>query len=356
MSFEPKRAELKKKNLESLGRAWRDGEETVEAWPAVLYIETAAVCNLRCPMCPATMGIPREPYRTRLLDMDLMPAVRRALPYATRCFLSGGGEPLLHPRLFEIIQELTDNGVEAYFNSNATLMDEDTARQIVDSGVNTISFSVDGATAETYESIRVGADFDTVVANITRLSKMKREAGALRPFMNMQFTVLDENRAEITAAADLAASMGLNHLVVEPLTPVFCFDEQYDEFYRSRGVETTQVIEDVKRAAERAAELGLVFSSHYLELDRGHDPPRTCAEPWLTFGVRVDGRVFTCCGTLEPMGDLAKQGLREIWNGESYRSLRRALAGGVFPRFCGLCASENRANHFNEDLVPRAEG
>ena len=67
--------------------------------------------------------------------------------------------------------------------------------------------------------------------------------------------------------------------------------------------------------------------------------------------MRVDGRVFTCCGSIEQMGDLATDDLASIWNGPAYRALRRALAAGSCPDCCRLCVAENRANHFNEDLI-----
>jgi MoaA/NifB/PqqE/SkfB family radical SAM enzyme len=338
------------RNLIKLRAAAAGGLEEVDSFPAVLYLEATAVCNLRCPMCPTTIGLPREPYRTEMFDLDLLPRLEPIMPCVVRAFLSGGGEPLLHPGFFDIVRRLKRHGVEVHFNSNATLLDEARAREIIASGVDTISFSIDGATAETYAKIRVPADFERVTANVRRLAALKKEAGATRPFINMQFTVSDLNAQEITRAVPLAASLGVNHLVVEPLTPVYCFDSEYLAYYHEHAAATEAVIEDVQEAAREAARRGLVFSSHYLAA-AGPAPERSCAEPWLTFGVRVDGRVFTCCGMIEPMGDLAMQPFEEIWNGPSYRMLRRALAIGAFPEFCSLCVHENRANHFNEDLL-----
>ncbi|HUT55329.1 MAG TPA: radical SAM protein [bacterium] len=339
----------REQNLVKLREAAAHGREDLESYPAVLYLEATAVCNLRCPMCPTTIGLPREPYRTEMFDLELLPKIESVLPYVARAFLSGGGEPLLHPKFFDIVRRLKRHAIEVHFNSNATLLDEARAREMIASGVDTISFSIDGATAETYAKIRVPADFGRVTANIRRLAELKKLAGSERPFLNMQFTVSDLNATEITRAVPLAASLGINHLVVEPLTPVFCFDSEYFAFYHEHAVEAENVVEDVREAAREAARLGLVFSSHYLAA--GPALTQTCAEPWLTFGVRVDGRVFTCCGMIEPMGDLGAQPFDEIWNGPLYRLLRRALFQGAFPEFCSLCIHENRANHFNEDLL-----
>lgn len=338
-------------NLDALRRSFRAGSENVAGWPAVIYLEATAVCNLRCPMCPTIIGLPREPYRTSTFDLDLLPKVEPALPFVRRAFLSGGGEPLLHPRLFEIVRLLKSHGVEVHFNSNATLLTPERAAEIVASGVDTISFSIDGATPETYAKIRVGGNLPAVLDNIRGLIAAKIAAGSVTPFLNMQFTVQRDNLLEIPAAARLAASLGLNHLVVEPLTPVFCFDDEYRAAYEARLADPAAALPMAREAAAVAAVSGLHFSSHYLFQADNPEPPRVCAEPWLTLGVRVDGRVFTCCGTMENMGDLAVDDIAAIWNGPAYNRLRRAIADGSFPDCCRLCVAENRANHFNEDLI-----
>jgi MoaA/NifB/PqqE/SkfB family radical SAM enzyme len=341
----------RQENLARLKSAVKDGRKEVDAYPAVLYLEATAACNLRCPMCPTTIGLPRDPYRTEMFDLELLPKLDEVLPRVVRCFLSGGGEPLLHPRFFDIVSALKKHGIEVHFNSNATLLDEARARKIIESGVDTISFSIDGATEETYKKIRAPADFDRTTENVKRLAALKEEAGSERPFLNMQFTVMDLNAHEILKAVPLAASMKVNHLVIEPLTPVFNFDDEYREFYETHKAEPSDVLPGMRRAAEEAGRIGLVFSSHYLFAADNPEPEKKCYQPWLTFGVRVDGRVFTCCGMIEPMGEMAAQSFDEIWNGERYRLLRRALKNGEFPECCSLCIAENRANHFNQDLL-----
>jgi len=341
----------REENLVRLKKAAQEGHEKLEAFPAVLYLEATAVCNLRCPMCPTTIGLPRAPYRTDLFDLELLPKLERALPSVVRCFLSGGGEPLLHPQFFDIVRLLKKQGIEVHFNSNATLLDEDRARQVIASGVDTISFSIDGATAATYEKIRAPAKFERVTGNIQRLAELKKEMNSPRPFLNMQFTVSDFNAREIGRTASLAADLGINHLVIEPLTPVYCFDSEYFAFFHEHAVAAEAVLEEVREASQEAQQRGLIFSSHYIYAADHKAPDRACLEPWLTLGVRVDGRVFTCCGMIEAMGDLAGESFDEIWNGPSYQMLRRALARRAFPEFCSLCIAENRANHFNEDLL-----
>ncbi len=336
-------------NLERLGRAVKEGRTRVDVFPAVLYLETTSICNLRCPMCPATMDIPEYRYDVGRLDTGLIDKLEHMLPMVSRCFLSGGGEPLLHPELFTIIERVKAAGVEVFFNCNATLMDEERSRALVELGVDCISFSVDGSTAETYQAIRAPAKFEKVLDNIRTLSELKKSLGSERPYLNLQYTLLDDNMSEVRGIVPIARNLGIAHVVIEPLTPVFCFNEKYKAFYDKHVVEPDRICRELKDLAAEAEQSGMLLSSHYLEAQTGAG--NNCIQPWMTFGVRVDGRIFTCCGTPHKMGHLGESTFEEIWNGPEYRRLREQAARSEFPEFCRLCLEENRCNQFNAELI-----
>jgi MoaA/NifB/PqqE/SkfB family radical SAM enzyme len=343
--------DIKSENLERIRESFLAGDEKVEAYPPVLYIEATSICNLRCPMCPITMDIPTYRYPVKHFRMELLEKLEPALKAARRCFLSGGGEPLLHPRLFDIIRAVKRGGSEIIFNSNAVLLGEEESRMFIETGVDCISFSIDGATRETYEAIRVPANFEKVISNIKGLARLKKESGADLPFINVQLTVQDSNKHEIPDIIPLAESLGANQVVVEPLTPVFNFDHGYKAYYDAHAATAEEVMDAVNKARELAHEAGIIFTSHYLFQQEHPGKTELCGQPWLTLGVRVDGRVFTCCGTPEKMGHLGESEFHEIWNGDAYQRLRRTLYRKEFPEFCSLCVQENRASHFNEDLL-----
>ena len=340
----------RRENLLRLRQHWERGDEFLESRPAVLYLEATAVCNLGCPMCPITLHFPEYQSETKWFQMELLPKLAELLPLARRCFLSGGGEPFLHPRFFEIVAAVKQAGAEAIFNSNGTLLDEARGRRLIELQADCVSFSVDGATAETYQAIRLGADFEQVCANIARLCELKHTLGSERPFLNLQFTLQDRNLRDLAGLVGLARRLGIHHLVVEPLTPVFNFNSEYQAYYQAHAVPATAVAARLRHIQKEAQQAGILLTSHYLE-QAPASPTQPCLEPWLTFGVRVNGEVFACCGTPLSMGSLARQTWREIWNGEIYRRLRGRLARGEVPESCRLCLAEARCNHFNEDLV-----
>lgn len=136
-----------------------------------INIETLNICNLSCNHCPySSMTRKKE-----IMDMALFrKVVDEAYQLGIRLFnLNIYGEPLLDPMLFERIVYIKDKGLEVQFTSNGTLLDEGKRRGLVNSGIDRIYFSFDGGHKLTYEAIREGADFKTVLANITNLSRME---------------------------------------------------------------------------------------------------------------------------------------------------------------------------------------
>ena len=91
------------------------------------------------------------PYHFLSKTFSFFPSALRVIPF-------GGGEPLLYPHFIELVESAKRYETEVYFNTNATMLTKDLARRLVDLDVDRISFSVDGATEKTFESIRKGAN------------------------------------------------------------------------------------------------------------------------------------------------------------------------------------------------------
>jgi sulfatase maturation enzyme AslB (radical SAM superfamily) len=92
------------------------------------------------------------------------------------------GESLLHPDFFKMARYAHDKGLTVKFHTNGTLLDEEKAYQLIESGIDQFSFSFDGYKKETYERIRVGGNFDKTVNNIIRFLEIKKKLGSKKPF------------------------------------------------------------------------------------------------------------------------------------------------------------------------------
>jgi MoaA/NifB/PqqE/SkfB family radical SAM enzyme len=188
--------------------------------PTALQVEVTSACNLRCAMClvryrpPVNKLAGAMPFATLRRLVDDVPGLRRLT-------LQGLGEPLLAPDLLDMIGYAKSRGVRVGFNSNATLLSRARADELVAAGLDWLHVSLDGADAGTFESIREGASFDRVVANLAGLVEAKRAAGSATPWLRVVFVAMRRNVAQLPDLVALLARIGVNDLRVQNLSHSF---------------------------------------------------------------------------------------------------------------------------------------
>lgn len=150
--------------------------------PRHIQIEPVnGMCTSRCIMC-TIRNWTREP---NIMDTDSFRQIMEKFrPYRDRIeyvTLHGCGEPLIDKRLPEKIRIAKEMGFKGLgFATNCTLLTEEKSRQLIESGLDTIICSIDGTEKQTHESIRVGTNFEQVVANVKNFIKIRSETGNTR--------------------------------------------------------------------------------------------------------------------------------------------------------------------------------
>jgi radical SAM protein with 4Fe4S-binding SPASM domain len=205
------------------------------------------------------------------------------------------GESLLHPELPRMVRIAKEAGIYTRLHTNATLLDEEKSKALIEAGLDLISFSFDGYDAETYEKIRRGADFEKTLANIKRFLKIKQDRGYETPYTI--FEVINFSQGTREQIAEFKAplmALGLNRFIVkEP-------HNWSGEF-------------EVEGEASR------IGNPDYFV---------PCTFPWYALVIFYDGTVYPCpqdfFGKLK-IGDFNTQTLEEIWHGEPLTELRRRM-------------------------------
>src|SRR5262249_39669478 len=131
--------------------------------------------------------------------------------------LQGLGEPMMHPRFFDMVELAVGRGIKVSTNTNATLLNAKRAERCVTSGLGEIHISIDGATPETYQGIRVRARFDRVIANVERLVAARRERGSTTPRIRMVVVAMRRNLGEFPDLVRLAHRLGIDTVFVQHL-------------------------------------------------------------------------------------------------------------------------------------------
>ena len=174
----------------------------------LFQVESAIACNLKCVMCP-WREIAKKAENHGIMTPAVWEAIRHYLNRVQSVDFTGGGEPLLQPHLAEWIADATKAGCETGFLSNGLLLKEDKLKKILDAGIKWICISMDGATAEMYNEIRVGSNFDRVCENVANIARLR--SGSV-PKTMINFVLMDMNAHQMEEMVQLAARLGVDQV------------------------------------------------------------------------------------------------------------------------------------------------
>ena len=191
------------------------------ALPSRMFIECTAACNISCNQacCAPETGITKT-RQAGMLDFDLFRrVVDEAGPSLARIDFFNYGEAFLHKRAIEMCEYIKSRfpHVYLYTSTNGLAFNEDQARRLVHSGIDEVTFSIDGATPESYAKYRQRGRFDVAIRNLRAMADEKRKAGCDVPFLNWRYIlfVWNDSDAEMLEARRLADDVGVDRLCWE---------------------------------------------------------------------------------------------------------------------------------------------
>jgi len=301
-------------------------------FPTKIQIEATSRCNLRCPSCSHS----REEGKGQHLGPEEFRNILDRLPRRPkRVVLSGIGEPLLNPDFFSLVDALAERGIQCEFYSNGTLL-APPARQAILSRTNidVVNISCDGAQAGTFESCRVGADFERWKQSVAAFLTEAKERRSRGLNVGVSIVVNKRNLGEIGDIVRLGAKLGFDAVYVLDPIPV----DGVAESLCPSAAEMSAVRQGVTALAKS---LGLKISCSFR---RASTLPRLlprCTQPWEYVFIRATGDVAPCCALFGSdkgavVGNLFRQPFDDVWHGDPFREFRRASAAGTNP-LCRLC-------------------
>ena len=264
---------------------------TLSGLPVEYIVETTAKCNLYCPMCPReTHKQPKEDMADEIFDCLVEESGRSA----EHMMLIGLGEPFMDRKIFDRIEYCERHHIATLLSTNGTLLDEKVSARLLDSPLEHITLSFDGATKQSYEHYRKGARFERVRANFVNFARMKQERKA-RLQVVVQMVRMEKNAGEV---------------------------EEFKRFWSAvPGVDHVRIKEDETNVLQPAA--GRVQDGS----------PRPCHYLWRgPVYVKHNGDVYPCCQSYmldgAPIGRIGDAPLEKIWNSAEMQQLRVLHATG----------------------------
>jgi len=265
-------------------------------------------------MCPQTAP-GRGKEWTRKMPLDLFEKILDQLPGTPIINLEGSGEPTMAKDLPRYIQACTERGLKSYIYTNGLKLQGQFMKDCVDAGLSAVRFSIIGYSDWKYKIWMNSDEYHTIWDNIRELKR---------------YAFFTDNECDVSTYHLITNNENINFEMVE-----------YTKKIRKEGV------------------TGYIWKMHNWSgnykpgYERNKTERRTCGRPFAPeVTIRSgghpghNGAVTSCCQTLGPpnetksvMGHLDDQTLDEVWNGDRYKTLRKAHAEKDFDSldFCKDC-------------------
>jgi len=190
-------------------------------FPSRMFIECTAACNISCTQacCAPETGITKT-RQAGMLDFDVFKRVIDEVgPSLGRIDFFNYGEAFLHKRAIEMCEYIKTHfpHVYLYTSTNGLAFTEAQARRLVHSGIDEVTFSIDGATQDSYVKYRQRGKFEVALANLRAMADEKRRSGLDVPFLNWRYILFtwNDSDAEMDLARRLATEAGVDRLCWE---------------------------------------------------------------------------------------------------------------------------------------------
>jgi glycosidase/MoaA/NifB/PqqE/SkfB family radical SAM enzyme len=311
-------------------------------YPRRLDVSLTERCNLKCAHC-ITLAPERTARGTaRSATPFVLSRLTSALPHAEHIGFVHGGETLVSPVFFDLLDMIREARGDAptmvHLLTNGMLLSRAMTERLAMAGVRSISVSLDGARAATNDAVRSGAEFGTIVGHLREAVRVRRE-GRLDLRLGLSTVVLPGNVDELGGIVDLAADIGLDWVKFEELVPA-------TPYARSSLVKLDdgRTMAGVRAACARAVERGIVAVDHTTPMPRwvcaldecrgdaerhradefaNRTALNPCRDAWELACIEPNGdvRVAAFHGALA--GNLAERDLLEVWNSDTAREERQ---------------------------------
>lgn len=352
----------------------------LSSMPDYLQIETTSFCNAKCIMCSHYFS---ENRGAANLGDTTLEHLKDAIQLSHTISLNGMGEPFISESLSDQIDYYASMGNRIVTNTNLSVLNDRLIEQI-NNHFEWLEVSCDGATKETYESIRKGLNFDIFLKNLFTLKErcpnvrkhiatvimrqnvhempqmveLAYRAGAsIITFMTLNSNIVIQNQADemchypkvleyySVQAMEMGEKYGIPVIVPNSnsLNREIKFEEIEEELSRMNRIPLFKSNQDVDQMKRTASMVSTYLESHD-EIQRDTQASQVrCAGicDWLLRQSYIDlkGNVAMCCrnqsfhtGNVNESDSFLK-----VWNSPFYQKLRKIFYSGFVPESCLKC-------------------
>jgi len=239
-------------------------------------------------MCPWEQ-IRDQAENRGLMSEDIWAAIRPYLPEVRSVDFTGGGEPLLQPKLAQWISEAKSAGCETGILTNGVFLKKETSRKLIDAGLDWICVSMDGATADVYEEIRKGSNFNRVSDNLENISKLRR--GKV-PKTMINFVLMSMNSHQVEEIVKLANCLGVDQVNFKQCDVI---RGDHGKGFGLFATKETKEIRRLEKELSKGRRMARKLKIHTTAFPFTPEELPVCdQDPRKSLFIRYDGKVAPC--------------------------------------------------------------
>lgn len=283
-------------------------------------------CNLRCQMCGVCEHDAPVAGAPELTTEEWKAVIRSAMKLKTTLVSITGGEPLLRPDVFDIIRYARDQGLAVHVCSNGVLLDREKAIKLGESGVNTVSISIESPVREIHEKLRGQNTFEPAVESVRLLRQLAPSVQ-----VGINYLITTANFRNMAAMIPFAESLGAHQLKYAPIHTNLLHRRKRIEQYGSLlfGEEDLEELDrEVDELVRASAHSKLLTTSTmFLSGIAGlySEPHRfRCYAGYAACAINPIGIVAPCCD-MDGSLSVRDMPLEEIWRSKEFQALRRRV-------------------------------
>ena len=331
-------------------------------YPDVIRVDLTYKCNLRCKICFEFGENPQEKNKEATDDKDIsIDSLKKIIDEVNSfkpTFYLSGGEPLIYPKIIELLEYLQHKKLYSLINTNGVLLKK-YAEDLVKLKVDKIIVSIDGP--EKVHDLNRGKNFKQIIEGIEFLKDIKKNENSHFPLIRVNSLITPFNSEYLEETVSLAEGLGIDSLTFQH--PMFSNEEVRKEyvdgvnpdrvnqinilgFTYKGGIDTNSLIRQIKNIKNRKTKIPVNFypgirvdEIKFYYSDFNYKFKDRCLSAWRKVIITPKGDIGPCVNHL--LDNIDNKRFKEIWNGKRYMEFRNRLkVKGLMPSCLRCCLRE----------------
>ena len=302
--------------------------------PIKMDIEPLSRCNFKCDMCIVS-SFPAQ-KRAEDLTLDSFKQIIDQNIGLYEIKIQGLGEPFLHPDFTKMVEYAASKHIWTRSTTNGSFLHKnENYKKIIDANIGELQISIDGCKKESYEKIRVNANFEKTINNVKLINKYQNDLNLNKT--RMWFLLQDLNFDDLFEVPKFAKELGFKRVTIS--LDIIGWNQDDWEIKNSEKSRASSITQnDIDMLLQQASELDIDLS--FWGISSKYTEQNPCPWPFERSFISSDEFILPCCMISNPNTfNFGKKetNFKETWNSKAYVDFRQAHLDNIISDVCKFC-------------------